>query len=339
MNKVRVCLIGAGRVAKVHGSNLKDHIPSAKIVAVVDEREDLAKKLARDLNVSNIFKSHQEAILWNKFDVAVVTTPTFTHRKIVVDLAGAGKHIFCEKPIALSLEEADSMIEECQRHNVKLQIGFMRRFDPEFILAKKRLNEGVIGEPLLIKSTGRGPGLPPEWALDMKKSGGMLAEVGSHDFDSLMWFAESRLEWVEATAANYRCSELKEKYPFFYDTAVVLGSFENGKIGIIDISCPVRYGYDARMEILGSEGMMVVGDVKMHDFNYCVKDKGIVNLQYSSWRQRFKEAYVEEMRYFIKSVIDNVPPLVSGEDGKRSLAAVIASNLSIKKGRRIKVTY
>jgi len=339
MDKVKICLIGAGRVAKVHGFNLKVYIPSSEIVAVVDKEMGIARKLAEELDIPHVFEDHQKALNWSKFDAVVVTTPTFTHHRIVVDVARAGKHVFCEKPIALTLKEADSMIEECNKNCVKLQIGFMRRFDPEFILAKRKVEEGVIGELLLIKSTGRGPGLPPEWAWDVEKSGGMLAEVASHDFDALMWFAQSRLEWVEGVAANYRCPELKTKYPHFYDTAVVIGTFHSGKMGVIDMSCPAGYGYDARMELLGSEGIMFVGDIRGRNLSYCTREKGINLPQYLSWRERFKEGYIAELQHFIQSIINNTTPLVNGEDGRRSLAAILASNHSIQTGKKVKVTY
>lgn len=339
MDKVKVCLIGAGRVARVHGAILKYNVTSSEVVAVADAKEEIARKLAEDLGISYVFDSHQKALQWGKFDAVVVTTPTFTHHSIVVDVARAGKHVFCEKPIALSLKEADSMILVCEKSKVNLQIGFMRRFDPEFIQAKKKVEEGVIGELLLIKSTGRGPGLPPEWALDIDKGGGMLAEVASHDFDSLMWFAQSRLEIVEAVAANYRVPHIKEKYPYFYDTAVVLGTFDNGKIGVIDMSCPVDYGYDARMELLGSRGVMFVGGIEEKKLSYCTKEAGIQFCQYLSWKQRFKEGYVAELQHFIDSIVNKTAPMVSGEDGRKALACVLASNCSIRTGKKIKVAY
>ncbi len=339
MNKIRICLVGAGRVARVHGFNLKTHVPLSEIVAVVDQNLNAAKNLARDLNITRIFKDHQEALKWGKFDAAVVTTPTFTHHRIVVDMARAGKHVFCEKPISLTLEEADFMIEECKRKDVVFQIGFMRRFDPEFVQAKEKIKEGTIGEVMLVKSTGRGPGLPPEWALDIKRSGGMLAEVASHDFDCVMWLAGSKLEWVEAVGANFKCPDLKIKYPDFYDTAVVVGTFDDGKIGVIDMSCPVDYGYDARVEILGSHGVMFVGDVKGKDILFCTKEKGVNQPQYLSWRDRFREGYIAEMQHFIECIQTNRSPQVTGEDGRRSLACVLASNYSLKVGKKVKVNY
>lgn len=339
MNKVRICLIGGGRVARVHGTNLKDQIPSSEVVAVVDAREDVAEALASDLKVSSVFTDYREALRWDRFDAAVVTTPTFTHQEITTALARADKHIFCEKPMAVDLAEADSMIDACEESGVKLQIGFMRRFDPEFRQAKEKVRKGEIGQLLLVKSTGRGPGLPPEWALDVKKSGGMLAEVASHDFDSLMWFADSRLETVEAIAANYRCPQLTESYPHFYDTSVVMGTFGNGKMGIVDMSCPVHYGYDARVELLGSEGVMFIGGIQGRDLTVCTRNKGVREPQYLSWRDRFKEGYIAEMQHFIHCIIENSPPFVGGEEGRESLAAVIASNRSIRIGEKVKVNY
>jgi len=335
MEKLRVCLVGAGRVGKVHTLSLKNNIPEAELVAVVDENEKPAKRLVKEFELKMYFKDYREALDWGKFDAIIITTPTFTHKAVAVDAARAKKHIFCEKPMALNLEEADSMIQEAKRAKVKLQVGFMRRFDRGFLAAKKKVKEDAIGEPLLIKSTGRGPGLPPEWAWDIKKSGGMLAEVGSHDFDTLRWFAESEFEKIYAFAGNYKCSQVKKKYTDFYDHAVVIVQFQNGRLGMLDIGCPVGYGYDARMEVLGTEGMMFVGGIKDNQVTVCTKGSGAVSSIYNSWRNRFKDAYIDELRHFVSVIKRDEESLVTGEDGKKVVEAVWAANKSIQIGQAV----
>jgi predicted dehydrogenase len=335
MEKLRICLIGAGRVGKVHALGLKNNIPDAELVAVVDKDEEAARRLAKEFELKIHFKDYEKALDWGKFDAVIITTPTFTHKTIAVSAAKAGKHIFCEKPMALNLEEADSMIQEAKRAKVKLQIGFMRRFDKSFLEAKKKVKQGAVGEPLLIKSTGRGPELPPEWAWDVKKSGGMLAEVGSHDFDTLRWFAESEFEKIYASAENYKCSQVKMKYSDFYDHAVVVARFQNGKVGMLDVGCPVGYGYDARMEVLGTKGVMFVGGINDNQVMVCTKGSGAGSSIYNSWKSRFKDAYIDELRHFVDVIKRNVEPFVTGENGKKVVEAITAANKSIQTGQPV----
>jgi len=335
MEKLRICLIGAGRVGKVHTLSLKNNIPDAELVAVVDKDEEAARRLAKEFELKIHFKDYEKALDWGKFDAIIITTPTFTHKTIAVSAAKAEKHIFCEKPMALNLEETDSMIQEAKRAKVKLQIGFMRRFDRGFLEAKKKVKQGALGEPLLIKSIGRGPGLPPEWAWDIKKSNGMLAEVGSHDFDTLRWFAESEFEKIYAFAGNYKCPQIKKKYPDFYDHAVVTVQFRNSGLGILDIGCPVGYGYDARMEVLGTEGVIFVGEIEDNQVTVCTKGSGAVSSIYNSWRNRFKDAYIDELRHFVDVIKRDEEPFVTGEDGKKVVEAVAAANKSIQIGQAV----
>ena len=335
MEKIRICLIGAGRVGKVHALSLKNNIPEAELVAVVEKDEEVVQRFTKEFGLKKSFKDHRDALEWGEFDAIIITTPTFTHKMITVDAAHAKKHIFCEKPMALNVEEADEMVQEVEKAKVKLQIGFMRRFDRGFLAAKQKVERGLIGEPVLIKSTTRGPGLPPEWARDVSKSGGMLAEVGSHDFDTLKWFAESKFKEIFAFATNYKCYELKKKYPDFYDHAIIIARFQNERLGMIDIGCPVDYGYDARTEILGTNGVIFVGTVEDNELVVCTKNGGAASPLHSSWRNRFKEAYIDELKYFVSIVKGDGEPLVSGKDGKEIVEAVVAANKSIQTGHSV----
>jgi myo-inositol 2-dehydrogenase/D-chiro-inositol 1-dehydrogenase/scyllo-inositol 2-dehydrogenase (NAD+) len=292
-------------------------------------------KAAEEYGAENWYTDHKEALKQKDVDAVVITTPTFTHAAITIDAAEAGKHILCEKPMALTLKEADEMIAAARRAGVKLQMGFMRRFDAEFQTAKRMIEEGVIGKPSIIKSTGHGPGLPPPWACDPKTSIGMLAEVNSHDFDSVRWLMGSDISRVYAEAEAIAVPELKKQYPDFYDRAVVTLRFANGSLGLIDSGCPVKYGYDARVEILGTEGIMLIGELKYQAVFVCKKETGVYTSTFPSWRDRFKEAYLEEDKHFIDCIINDKNPLASGEDGRAALEAVLAATKSIKEGRPV----
>ncbi|MEM1588926.1 MAG: Gfo/Idh/MocA family oxidoreductase [Candidatus Bathyarchaeia archaeon] len=332
---VGICLIGAGRAGTVHGKNFSRYIVGSKVVAVVDSYAENAMKAAEEFGAEKWYTDHKEALKQENIDAVVITTPTFTHAEIAIDAAEAGKHIFCEKPMALTLKEADEMIGAARRAGVKLQMGFMRRFDPEFQAAKRMIEEGTIGKLALVKSTGRGPTLPPQWACDPKTSIGMLAEVNSHDFDTVRWFMGSDIKKVYAEAEALAVPELKDKYPSFYDNAVVMLRFTNGSLGLIDGACPVKYGYDARVEILGTEGVMLIGELKYQAIMICKKEIGVYTSTFPSWRNRFREAYLEEDKHFVDCIMNDKEPIVTGEDGRVALEAALAATKSIIEGAPI----
>ncbi|MCS7132565.1 MAG: Gfo/Idh/MocA family oxidoreductase [Aigarchaeota archaeon] len=332
---IRVCVIGAGRVGHVHGLNIKYRIPQADVVAVVDSNLGAAKELAEKLGKCSYFASLSEALSKVDFDAVVITTPTFTHCPLTLEAAEAGKHVFSEKPIALNLEEADKMINATRKRGLKLQIGFMRRFDPDIRKAKSLIDDKAIGKPVLIKSLSRGPGLPPEWALDPKKGIGMLVEVSIHDFDSVRWLMGSEVKSVYAVADALIRPDLKSKYELFHDVYAVLQRFENGGIGVIDGGCPVGYGYDARLEILGTEGLITIGEVRGTSLFICKSDKKAITETFQSWRDRFREGYLREIESFISSIIEDKEPEVTGEDGKKALEACLAAVESLKTGKQV----
>ena len=329
MSRLRVTLVGAGRAGALHAANLADYAARAEIVAVVDERREAAETLGPAVGLDEALE---------RCDAVVISTPTFTHRDLVVRTAEAGKHVFCEKPMALTMAECDEMIDAAERAGVVLQIGFMRRFQPEFVEARRRIEAGDMGEPMVIKSLTRGPGLPPRWAWDLERSNGMLAEVNSHDFDSVRWLVGSEIERVYAEVANHKGSSRSVDAEGFYDNAVVSLRFTSGAIGTIDGTCPADYGYDARVEIVCSEGLLVVGDlrgqalVEVRD-----RDVGTVTPLHRTWPDRFREAYRAEIRSFVDSALAGGEPVVSGADGRAAVAAVLAANRSWQESRPVDV--
>jgi predicted dehydrogenase len=329
MSRLRVALVGAGRAGALHAGNLADYAARAELVAVVDERREAAGALGPAAGLDQALK---------RCDAVVISTPTFTHRDLAVRAAEAGMHVFCEKPMALTPAECDEMIDAAARADVMLQIGFMRRFQPEFVEARARIEAGDIGEPMVIKSLTRGPGLPPPWAWDLERSNGMLAEVNSHDFDSVRWLVGSEIERVYAEVANHKGSSRGVEADDFYDNAVVSLRFKSGAIGTIDGTCPADYGYDARVEIVCSEGLLVVGDlrgqalVEVRD-----RDVGSVTPLHRTWPDRFRDGYRAEIRSFVDTALNGAEPVVSGADGRAAVAAVMAANRSWQDGRPVEV--
>jgi len=335
MKKVKFCLIGAGRAGMVNARNFEFNITESEVVAVVDSNLGAARKAAEELNANNYYNSLDEALIESSFDAVCIGAPTFVHCEVVVKAAEAGKHIYSEKPLSISLEEADKMEKTIKKNKVKFQIDFMRRFDKNFLRAKKFIEEGAIGTPILIKSVGRGPGLPPEWYADLKKSNGLLAEVNSHDFDSIRWLIGSDFKQVYALADNFKLLQYKGKYPDFYDTVAVILKFENGVLGMVDGCCPATYGYDVRVEILGTEGMLQIGSKQAYSVLVWNKDKNIISEGNQSWKTLFKDAYEEGARHFVSCVLTDSEPKVGIIDGKKAVEIVVAANRSIKSGKPI----
>jgi len=335
MKKVKFCLIGAGRAGMVNARNFEFNIAESEVVAVVDPNLEAARKAAEELNANDYYSNLNEALIKSNFDAVCISAPTFVHCEVVVKAAEAGKHIYSEKPLSISLEEADKMERAIKENKVKFQIDFMRRFDKNFLRAKKLIEEGAIGTPILIKSVGRGPGLPPEWYVDLSKSNGLLAEVNSHDFDSIRWLIGSNFKQVYALADNFKLPQYKEKYPDFYDTVAVILKFENGALGMIDGCCPATYGYDVRVEILGTEGMLQIGSKQAYSVLVWNKDKNLISEGNQSWRTLFKDAYEEGARHFVNCILTDSEPKVGIIDGKKALEIVIAANKSIKTGQPI----
>jgi myo-inositol 2-dehydrogenase/D-chiro-inositol 1-dehydrogenase/scyllo-inositol 2-dehydrogenase (NAD+) len=335
-SRFRLAVLGAGRAGLVHARNAAGVVPGVELACLVDADPGVGRKAGDELGVP-VFTSLGQALSGEAFDGVVITAPTFAHAELAVLAAGAGKHVFCEKPMALSVDECDVMAAAADKAGVVFQVGFVRRFQPEFAEAKRRIEAGEIGTPMVIKSLTRGPGLPPAWAHDLRRSNGMLAEVNSHDFDCVRWLVGSEIERVYAETANFKGAERGVTAPDFYDNAVVSLRFASGAIGTVDGTCPAEYGYDARAEVLGTEGLLVVGE--NHALPLLeIRSRGLGERPtYSSWPQRFEPGYREELAAFVRAAKSGSPPLVGAVDGRAAVAAVVASNTSWLEGRPVTV--
>lgn len=335
-NPIRVCLVGAGRVANVHSNSLIHHVPEGKLVAVVDNDETVLNRLADQYEIENRYLSLLDALDKAEFEAVVITTPTFTHADLAKTAAKAGKHILLEKPMALNLKECDEIIAETENRQVFLQLAFMRRFDPEFISAADRIKAGEIGQPMMIKSLTHGPGLPPAWARDLSSSNGNLAEVNSHDWDCVRWLMDSNYKRVYVEVANFKGPSRGVDTENYYDNSLVNIKFENGGLGSISAVCPCDYGYDARVEIVGEKGIMQIGELKGQAITVGInRDQGLITPIFRTWPKRFEWAYIREMEHFINCIQTETQPKVSGEDGRWAVAGVLAGTKSFLEERPI----
>lgn len=321
-DNIGVCVIGCGRAGLIHARNFAGGVVGSRLAALCDPVAEVRAQACAELGVGLAFADYRQALENDAVQAIVVVTPTAFHRDIALVAAAAGKHILCEKPMAMNTSECDDMIRAAERHRVKLQIGFMRRFDAGFVAAKQRLDAGEIGDVVLVKSLTYGPSIPKPWMYDIRKSNGPLAEVNSHDIDTLRWFTGSEFAEVFAVAGNYRCPDAKKDFPDFYDTVVLTARFRNGMQGVITGAQGVGYGYDARCEVLGQRGIITAGAWPGPGMS-------------KSWQALFADAYRAEDEDFIRCILEDRPPRVTGLDGKRAVEVVNAGNQSIKEGRPV----
>ncbi len=335
--KLRVCLIGCGRAGMIHARNYKNKIDRAQITAVVDAVPEAAKAAAAELSVEKCYTDYHEILHDAEIDAVIVVSPTDLHCGIVVDCANAGKHIFCEKPLAMTVEECDEMVAACERNHVRLQVGFMRRFDASFREAKALLDSGAIGDLVQIHSNTRGPSKPRPWMYDIKKSNGILAEVNSHDIDAVRWMAGCDIRTVYALAGNFRNPEAKADYPDYYDSVLMTGTMENGVHFCIDGAAYVQYGYDSKMELIGTKGKIQVGRADQKFVHCTTVGNGTSTPFVESWQTLFLDAYLTEDLAFVAAVLDGTEVPVTGKDGREAVAVVEAGNRSITEGTTIAV--
>ena len=336
MDRVRICMIGAGRVAKVHANSLTGHTPGSDLVAVVDTNEQTLTETADDYDIKGRYTSLEDALNDVEFDAVVITTPTFTHKDLAVTAANAGKHIFMEKPMAMTIDECDAIAEAADKNSVIVQLGFMRRFQPEFAMAAERIAAGEIGIPMTIKSLTNGPGLPPPWANDLKTSNGMLAEVNSHDLDCVRWLMGSNPYRIYVETANFKGEARGVTTENFYDNVMVTLKFENGSLGNISGTCPCDYGYDARVEIIGEKGIMHIGELKRQPLTVVIdREHGMVSPSWRRWPERFEWGYIKEMNHFVDCVRSGQQPVVGSEDGRWAVAGVLAGTKSFLEERPV----
>ncbi len=332
---IRICMIGAGRVGKNHSRAMR-HVAGAEIVAVVEQVAQVRDETAAEFGIEKQFDSLEAALLGAEFDAVVITTPTPTHLPIAALAAEHKKHVFLEKPMALNLQECDAIADVVSRNGVLLQLGFMRRFDPEFVAAAQRIEAGEIGQPMMIKSNTHGPGLPPPWARDLRTSNGMLAEVNSHDWDTTRWLMGSNHQRVYAEVANFKGAAHNVDTPHFYDNVLVNLKFENGGLGLISGVCPCGYGYDARVEIVGEKGIMQIGELKGQAVVVCTnRDQGLITPIFRTWPERFEWGYINELDHFVTCIRTGRTPRAGAAEGRWAVAGVLAGTKSFLEERPV----
>ncbi len=334
MKKLKLGVIGTGRIGKVHIATLVQSVPQAEVVAIADINPDAANEVAKAFGISNVFDNYSEVINHPEVDAVVICSPTDTHAQYIVAAAKAGKHIFCEKPVDLSLEVIQDALDAVAKAGVKLMVGFNRRFDPNFSKLKQLVGDDKIGDPHILKITSRDPAPPP--AEYSAVSGGMFMDMTIHDFDMARYIVGSEVTEVYTNATVLVDPEIGKAGDV--DTAIITLTFANGAIGVIDNSRKAVYGYDQRVEIFGSKGMACADNNYPENHRYYAADGVHSSLPLNFFMDRYLEAYANEMKIFCDSVVNDLPLPVSGIDGLKSVAIALAAKKSYLENRKVLIS-
>lgn len=323
-SKLNVGVIGLGRLGSLYVEYLSYQISGAEVIAVADADADRASEIALKYDVKHSFINHKDMLELKELDAVVIISPTSTHRDIVIDACEKGKMIFCEKPLSISLEEASQMKKAVQESNVFFHMGFMRRFDSGYASAKKRILTGEIGDPIVFKASSRDPYRPSLEYADPKKSGGLLLDMGIHDFDLARWFMGDVTEvyTIGDILAYPEMEKIKD-----IDNAIVSMVFESGNIGTADMSRSGIYGYDIRTEILGTKGTIQIGYLRETPITI-LKKEGVSHDTVPFFMERFELSYVTQLKDFIEKARQQKEPSVTIDDGERALLVAHAATYS-----------
>jgi inositol 2-dehydrogenase len=335
MGKLGVGVLGVGEMGRRHAENLRRLVPEATLVAVADVAAQRARQVADELEVEHAYGSLDEMVQRKDIDAVVIATPDKFHAQAIRVAAAAGKDILCEKPIAVTIEDADAALREVAKAKVRLQIGFMRRYDPAYAAAMKRIEAGEIGTPVIFKSVGRDKDEPPMAAYQSNVNGMLFYSNSIHDFDLARWLMRDEVSEVQA----YTTTTIRPEVASFGDVVagVVNLKFAHGAIGNIESYVQAVYAYDVRTEILGSKGAIFVGTVDKTPAVVLTAEGGKRALA-DHFLSRFADAYLAEMQDFVHRVRTDQELLVGGMEGLRSLEIAVAAEQSHLQGRPCKIS-
>lgn len=339
MEKIKAGIAGLGRLGRIHAKNLAENIPGVSLIAAcsLDESElDYARNI---LNVTKCYLDFEEMIQEADLDAVAIVTSSGAHCAQLSIALDAGLHVFCEKPLGITVEECLSAEQVVSKNPEQVfLLGFMRRFDPSYVYAKEKIDSGAIGTPYLVKATGVDPLKFIEGGLKFAPtSGGLFIDMAIHDIDLMRWFLNSEPISVYAIGSSFG-------YPAFtqFDDAEAgsaLYKFQNGAMGYVHAGRTAAHGYHIETEIVGTKGSIRISPVPQKNLAILYTDDGVVTECVESFPERFSEAYLNEMRYFVDCVRNGEKPSIHVSDGTRSTQIAFATTQSFRQGILVPIQY
>jgi myo-inositol 2-dehydrogenase / D-chiro-inositol 1-dehydrogenase len=333
-SNLRIAVIGAGRIGKIHAQNIATRLRGAQLVAVADVDLAAARQLAEQWHVPDGISDYRQLLQQPSVDAVAICSATNTHAQIIEDAAAAGKHVFCEKPIDLDLRRIRQALAAAANSGVKFQVGFNRRFDPSFAKLKELVASGRIGTPHILRITSRDPAPPP--ISYIRVSGGIFLDMAIHDFDMTRFMTGSEVEEVYAIGAALVDPEIGRAGDV--DTCIVTMRLRNGMLATIDNSRQAVYGYDQRVEVFGSGGMVSAGNRTPDSHLYLNSDGAHSAKPQHFFLDRYRESYIVEMQAFVDAVLNDRVPPVTGPDGLAPVLIGLAAGRSLQERRPVKLS-
>jgi scyllo-inositol 2-dehydrogenase (NAD+) len=330
--KIRSAVLGLGRLGYWHAVNVASRIQHAELAAVCDMNVEIARKVAEELEVPYYTSNPDEIFRDETIQAVIIATPTSSHFELLKKAVSSQKAIFIEKPLTIDLKEALQIKELVENSNTICQVGFMRRFDPAYDEAKKRIEAGDIGETIYYRGISRDPHAPQE--VFIEHSGGIFVDVSIHDYDIARYLMDSEVTTVSAHGSIL-------KYPFMkkyqdVDQSLTYLEFASGAAGDAEASRNAYYGYDIRAEVIGTEGSIFIGNLQHHSIQILTKNKVSHDIV-PDFPTRFIDAYHLELMDFFRIVAEKGTPRVTVEDGVKALEIALAARESYLTGRKMNV--
>lgn len=333
-HSLKLGLIGAGRIGRLHAEHLTSRISEADVLMVADTFEESARQCAEDYAIPRFTHDYRAVLEHPAIQAVVICSSTDTHAQIIEAAAQAGKHIFCEKPIALDLALIDRALDAVERAGVKLQVGFNRRFDAHYRRIQQAVEQGEIGQPHLLHITSYDPAPPPlEY---IQASGGLFLDMTIHDFDMTRFVLGSEVDEIFAMAGVMIDPAIAAVGDV--DTALIMLHCSNGVIATISNSRQAVYGYDQRVELLGSAGAISLGNMYPNTAIISTSSAIRRDLPLHFFIERYNDSYLSEMTAFVDAILHDKPVPVTGNDGRIPVVMALAARKSFTEHRLVRLS-
>lgn len=346
MQRTKVAILGAGFISDIHLESYHRFIPEAEVVAVYARNKDRVEEFAKKHHVPKAYTDLDAIINDSGCEIVDICLPNFLHYEATLKAARAGKHIIIEKPLAVTLEEADEMIAECKKHNVKLMYAEELCFAPKYERVRQMVNEGAIGEIYMLKQSEKHSGPHSDWFYDVNLSGGgVLMDMGCHALEWFRWMTKNAKPVSVYASMSTVLHKGRTKGE---DNSVVIVEFENGVTAVAENSWAKHGGMDDKSEAHGTGGV-VYADLFMgnsaisyskHGYGYAMeKADTTVGWSFTVFEEVFNQGYPHELKHFVDCVRNNKQPLVTGEDGRVVLEMIYAAYASAGQGKKIMLPF
>jgi predicted dehydrogenase len=346
MPPIKIAILGAGFISEIHCESYHRFVPGAEVIAVYTRNAEKAQSFAQKHGISQWYDDLDAIIQLSGADVIDICLPNFLHAEATLKAAAAGKHIIIEKPLAVTLEEADAMISACKKAGVKLMYAEELCFAPKYERVRQMVNEGAIGDIYMLKQSEKHSGPHSDWFYDINLSGGgVLMDMGCHGIAWFRWMLKNaKAKSVYATMSTvYHKQRTRAE-----DNSVVIIEFENGVTGVVENSWAKHGGMDDRSEVYGTGGV-VYADLFMgnaaiayskNGYGYAMeKADTTVGWTFTIFEEAFNQGYPQELKHFIDCIQNDKEPHITGEDGRAVLEIIYAAYASAAQGKKISIPF